>query len=376
MNALFIGPYRQNDGWGAATRDYIRAIATQIPNLTIRPIYLASNILSSLDEDLMQYESSHYQTYDVVYQKALPQCLVPQQLTKNNVGLFTLETNDISHSNTISLLNQMSELCVPSQQEAKSLKLSGVKTPIRIVSQPLDIDKIKTSIKGNNKIGLDPMAMRAFKFYTIGEYIYRKNMLDIVLAFNLAFDITDNVSLIIKTSKPGASPAEATKIIKQDIANLKQQMNIGLHKNKEIIITDRLSDEDMLSLHNTCDCFVSASKGEAFCRPAAEALCFGNSPIVTDHTGMVDFINSQNGFIINSHKTPVVSPERTLSNDFDIYNAYEYWYQPNIYSIIEQMKKAYTMYKKDKDSWLKKNELGRASIEQFSYTNIGAKLCT
>lgn len=375
MNALFIGPYRQQDGWGAASRDYIRAIATQISNLSIRPIYLANNILESLDEDLLQYEKSYYSKYDVVFQKALPHCFVPQQITPKNIGLFTLETNDISHSNSVHLLNRMSELCVPSQQEAKSLKLSGVTVPVRVISQPLNIKTIKTFVGSSQKVSFDPLTQRSFKFYTIGEYIHRKNILDMVLAFNLAFDINDNVSLIIKTSKPGLGSSDAHRFMSKEIDNLKQHMNIGLHKNKEIIITDRLSDDDIFKLHNTCDCFVSSSRGEAFCRPVAEALCFGNTPIVTDHTGMIDYIDNQNGFIINSHKTPVVSSERTLSNDFDIYNAYEHWYQPNIYSLIEQMRKVYTMHRKDKEALNKKKHLGKDSIERFSYDQIGKNIC-
>lgn len=375
MNALFIGPYRQQDGWGAASRDYIRAIATQIKNLSIRPIYLAANTIDRLDDDLLQYENSFYQTYDIVFQKALPHCLVPQQLTTKNVGIFTLETNDISHSNSIYLINRMSEICVPSKQEAKTLKASGVTTPIKVISQPLDTIFIKSQIGLNNKLPFDAISNRSFKFYTIGEYIDRKNILDIVLAFNLAFNDTDNVSLIIKSSRPGLSSADAYKFIAKEIESLKNRMNIGLYKNKEIIITDRLSDKDMMSLHRSCDCFVSASKGEAFCRPAAEALCFGNTPIVTDHTGMVDFINTTNGFIVNSHKTPVVTAERTLSNDFDIYNAYEYWYQPNIYSLIEQMRNVYEMSRKDKDALINKRNLGINAIEAFSYQNIGNKIC-
>ena len=55
MNGLFIGPYRQNDGWGMASRDYIRAIATQIPNLTTRPIYFTNNIID-IDNDVAQHE--------------------------------------------------------------------------------------------------------------------------------------------------------------------------------------------------------------------------------------------------------------------------------------------------------------------------------
>lgn len=375
MNALFIGPYRQNDGWGAATRDYIKAIATQIKNITIRPIYLASNVIDSLDNDLLAYENSRYSHYDIVFQKALPQCLVPQNLTKKNVGIFTLETNNISHSNSIHLINQMSEICVPSTQEAQSLKISGVKIPIRAISQPLNTEYIKQHIQSNNKLTFDPLTSRSFKFYTIGEYIDRKNILDIVLAFNLAFDITDNVSLIIKTSKPGYNPQQSHQLIKKDISQLKQRMNIGLYKDKEIILTDRLSDINLMALHNACDCFVSASKGEAFCRPAAEALCFGNTPIVTDHTGMTSFINDKNGLLIHSHKAPVVTTERTLSNNFDIYNAYEHWYQPNIYSLIEHMKKIYNMYKNNKEELSIKRQAGIESIEQFTYEKIGQNIC-
>lgn len=375
MNALFIGPYRQQDGWGAATRDYIRAIASHIKNISIRPLYLATNYINQLDEDLLEYENSTYENYDIVFQKALPHCLVPQQLTAKNVGLFTLETNDISHSNCVHLINRMSEICVPSQQEAKTLKASGVTIPIRIISQPLDTAYIKKQRDLQHKLPLDPLIAKTFKFYTIGEYVDRKNILDTVLAFNLAFDITDNVSLIIKTSRPGLSSADAQKFIVQEITNMKKRMNIGFLKNKEVVITDRLSDDDLMGLHRTCDCFVSSSRGEAFCRPAAEALCFGNTPIVTDNTGMTDFINTHNGFVVNSHRTPVMVNERTLSNDFDIYNAYEYWYQPNIYSLIEQMRSAYNMSRKDKEAMLKKQTLGIDAVDSFSYSNIGNKIC-
>lgn len=376
MNILFIGPYRQNDGWGAAARDYIRALGTQTKNISIRPVYLTSNIIDTLDNELLEYENSYYQNYDIVFQKTLPHCLVPQNITKRNIGLFTLETNNISHSNSIPLLNRMTEIYVPSSQEKQSLTNSGVKVPVRVISQPIDTNIIRQTLANTNqKFPFESLVSRSFKFYTIGEYIHRKNLLDLVLAFNLAFDVTDNVSLIIKTSKPGYSHNQAYDMIVKDINNLKTQMNIGTIKNKEIVITQRLTDDQLMMLHKTCDCFVSTSMGEAFCRPAAEALCFGKTPVVTDHTGMTDFINDKNGFLIHSHKAPVVTHERTLSNDFDIYNAHEYWYKPNIYSLVEIMKKIYTMHKKRTDDLDKKIQLGLSSIDQFTHNNIGQKLC-
>ena len=372
MNGLFIGPYRQNDGWGMASRDYIRAIATQIPNLTTRPIYFTNNIID-IDNDVAQHEKILSKNYDVVFQKTLPHCLAVNKAIKKNVALFVLETNDISHSSCINNLNNVDEVCVPSSQEEKCLKMSGVVTPIKVVSEPINTKFYDDN--RNHKIELPKTLEKTFKFYTIGEYIERKNLIDLVTAFHLAFDPTDNVSLIIKTNRPGLSAPDSLKFVQNQITDLKRKLNIRNVYEQEVVICDRLSDVDLVGLHNACDCFVMPSCGEAFCRPAAEALVLGKTPIVTDNTGMVDFINNQNGFIINSRKQPVILNERTLSNDFDIYNAFEYWYKPNIYSLIEAMQKVYHMYKKDKKAYEAKQKLGIDALSQFSYETIGKKIC-
>jgi sialic acid synthase SpsE len=90
---------------------------------------------------------------------------------------------------------------------------------------------------------------------------------------------------------------------------------------------------------------------------------------------MVDYINNNNGFIVNSHKTPVVIDQRTLSKDFDIYNANEFWYKINLYDLIEKMKTVYQMHKENRKKLEEKRAVGLSSTEQFSYTTIGKKLC-
>jgi glycosyltransferase involved in cell wall biosynthesis len=372
MNALFIGPYRQTDGWGMASKDYIKAIATKIPNITARPIFFINNS-SEPDQQIIQYENSIYSSYDIIFQKTLPHCIAPIKNGPKNVGLFVLETNNISKSICIHNLNNIDEICVPSKQEELCLKKSGVKTKIKVVSEPIDIDMYKNN--ANYKLSISGLPEKAFKFYCIGEYVERKNFADLIIAFHLAFKDTDNVVLVIKSSVPGASQSQSVSIIKDDIAEIKKKMNIKQYYKKEFIISDRLSDIDIIGLHNTCDCLVMPSYGEAFCRPAAEGLILGKTPIVTDHTGMADFIDNNNGFLINSHKQPVMLKQRTLSNDFDIYNAYEYWYKPNVYSLIENMQKIYTMYKNDRKAYEAKREIGISSINQFSYETIGKKIC-
>jgi hypothetical protein len=67
--------------------------------------------------------------------------------------------------------------------------------------------------------------------------------------------------------------------------------------------------------------------------------------------------------------------QRTLSNDFDMQNANEYWYKISIYDLIEKMRSIYTMHKQDRKDYENKQQLGIDSIEQFSYSSIGNKLC-
>jgi glycosyltransferase involved in cell wall biosynthesis len=236
----------------------------------------------------------------------------------------------------------------------------------------LDLDFLKEN--ADHKLNMQKSIDRSFKFYHVGEFVERKNLIDVVTAFNLAFRDNENVSLIIKTSVPGKSSGEGQRIVKQALNQHKQMLNIGQTRD-EFVITERLSDKDLIGLHNACDCFVMASHGEAFCRPAAEALVLGKTPIVTDHTGMTDFVNKKNGFVISSQKTPVISAQRTLANSFDIYNANSYWYRPNIYVMIDHMRTVYEMSKKERKTLEEKRQIGRESMDQFSYQTIGKKIC-
>ena len=365
MSSLFIGPYRQNDGWGAASRGYIEAIHTQISNLACKPVYYTPKTYSDLSDTLLSCENRRYTKVDSIFQTCLPQSFTPNNYAKN-IGITMLETTDISKSVGVKIINGLDTICVPSKQEAKCLQISGVTIPIKVISQPLDI-----RYYGNReyKISMrNAVIDNSFKFYTIGEMVYRKNILDIVTAFNLAFHQTDNVSLVIKTNK-------TSKEVHEYLDNWKKRLNLKKQYKQEIVISDRLSDLDLLGLHNYCDCFVSASYGESFCRPAAEALVLGKTPIVTDNTGMVDFVNNDNGYVVQSRRMPVAPEHTGMSPGFDFYTANEYWYQPNVYQIAQSMKDIYNMSRKNKEKYEKKKNLGIESIQQFSYENIGKKIC-
>ena len=90
---------------------------------------------------------------------------------------------------------------------------------------------------------------------------------------------------------------------------------------------------------------------------------------------MVDFINSQNGYIIQATKIPVLLKTKPVSGNFDLYSSKEYWYQPKIYSIVDNMRKVYETYKKNRKEYQAKKELGINGSDIFRYENIGKKIC-
>lgn len=371
-NILFIGPYRQTDGWGYATRDYIKALLTNKNyNVTTQPLYLGVQDKNFRDHEILQAEERRLDHYDVLVQHALPECFFPNFNFKYNIGMTFLETNNFIDSNFINNMNRMNQIWVPSEQEKNTLIKSGVTCEIKTVSQPIDVSYIESL--SDHKLKMNPVLDDMFKFYFIGDYCHRKNLLDLVKAFHLAFSYEERVCLIIKSSKNGLKPNATRQLIEQDIDNVKKSLNISNKYKKEIIITENLSYKDLIGLHNACDCFVMPSYGESFCRPAAEALICGKTPLINMNTGIKDFINESNGFYIKSYATPVISQERTLSNDFDMYTAKETWYQIDINDLIDKLRYIFDM--KNSEDLKQKRESGKKTAHQFSYVNIGEKLC-
>lgn len=355
-NILYIGPYHQADGWGFAARDYILSMLTRPEiNLTCQPIFLANGAKQKVPDVILAKENNFLDNYNMIIQHSLPFSMVKLGNIKN-VGILFLENQNFN-SDSIYNLQTMDEIWVSSELEKQTLVKAGITKPVHKIGHAIPYQQQSDS----SQINFSGNIAKNYKFYIIGEYIQRKNMLDVIKAFHLEFDITEPVSLVIKTSNV---PMQK---IQSDCETIKQSLRIKKSFHSEIIITERLTDQQLGDLHNACDCFVMMSYGEAFCRPIAEALCRGKYSILSSNMGINEDIEHSDYSEVQCIEQPVILDDPRVVGAMDIYNGYESWFVPSITDLRKKMRAAYLQRPCVSDK--------KKYINKFSYNSVGEKIC-
>lgn len=152
-----------------------------------------------------------------------------------------------------------------------------------------------------------------FIFLTAAEFgssIVRKNPLDVVKAFQRAFDGSDhNVRLLIKIRE--VNPGHWSNIdsyweeIEERIAG-DDRINV---------VEGNLTPEEYWTLLWTVDAMVSLHRSEGFGYVIADAMFAEKAVIVSDYSGSKDFCNADNAFLVPVQQTPA-PPEYLASRGY------------------------------------------------------------
>ena len=100
-----------------------------------------------------------------------------------------------------------------------------------------------------------------------------------------------------------------------------------------ILATNEIPTEQMPSLYNNCDVFVSPTRAEAFNLPCIEAMACQKPVITTNFGGQTDFCNESNSWIIDGELKEV---------QHDIMYEGIKWLTPNIDKLKHALREAYT----------------------------------
>ena len=131
----------------------------------------------------------------------------------------------------------------------------------------------------------------------------RKNHVDLLTAFLLAFRDRPDVTLVIKLA---TNPTREHHEI-----NLLRLMYRGLgieHRCRLVVITDFLTDDQMADLMRVTTFYVNTSKAEGACLPLQQSLAGGRPSLAPDHTAMADFMDDRVGFVLGTSPEPTYWP--------------------------------------------------------------------
>ena len=372
MKVLYIGCYRDGTGWAQAAVDYILSMDAAGIDVVPRPVKLNER-KPELPQRILELEKKSDKNCDVCVQHVLPHMLDYNGRFKKNIILYATETSNFKRSIWAERINQMDEAWVINNEMKTVAESSGVEIPVKIVPHACDVSKFR---KEYEEIDI-PNARENFIFYTIGEFTRRKNLSSFIRAFHTEFSPEEPVSIIIKTHQYGVPPENCRDQVREMCLNIKAGLKLYPSTDdftEDLIITDYLSEETIMCLHQACDCFVMPSYGEAWCIPAFDAMGFGNTPICTDVGGMADFMNKGEGILVSSREEPVFGMIDTFN---DLYTAKENWQSIDPIGLQKAMRYVYDLYNNDTtDAHNKMKEKGKNRVEEYSHENIGSLMRT
>jgi glycosyltransferase involved in cell wall biosynthesis len=203
-------------------------------------------------------------------------------------------------------------------------------------------------------------------FYSIGEFVTRKGWGTLLRAYLTEFDRTESVRLVIKTSLPGHTKEQTQQKVGeyiQAVANGLKLTNLPT----VCVLTEYQSEEDLLKLHSTCDCFVTASYAEAACLPAMEALASGKTPIVPNSSGFKEWANEEVAYLVPTREEPCFGVYDTFE---DLYTGRENWWVPDQLALQKAMRIAFTQSAFRRSKALS----GIKHSYTFSHESVGAVL--
>lgn len=188
--------------------------------------------------------------------------------------------------------------------------------------------------------GLRPDTFTFLFTFHMMSVMERKNPLGLIRAFQSAFMPHEQVSLVLKTSFGDRHPAQ-----------IKELREAAAGSN--ITIIDQVySPDEVLSLMDSCDAYVSLHRSEGLGLTMAEAMLMGKPVIATNYSGNVAFMDETNSLPV---KYDLVKLGRTIPP----YQADFEWAEPSIEHAAQLMRRVY-----DDQDWAREiGARGKASAE-------------
>ncbi|MCK9371078.1 glycosyltransferase [Candidatus Dojkabacteria bacterium] len=322
-------------GYGAAARNDVHA-------LYVSGVPITTEIIKQMGENtdygISGLIANALQNRDIDYKIKilhLTPDLYPRYIEDGifNIGRLFWETDRLPKE-WVQPCNLMQEIWTASESMAKMITDSGVTTPVRWFPQPIDTSKLSERIQA-----FETQYPKDFTFYSIFQWIMRKNPRTLLRAYWKEFEGNDAVTLLLKTYRVTYQPSEY-ELIKGEIQTWKNELKLD-HYPKIYLVDKLLKDSEIYRLHKMGDCFIQPSSGEGWSRPTQEAMLMGKPVISGNNGGITDYLTPYHYYKVESK-----SVQATMQSFIPWYVSEMSWKELDEDSLREQMRIVYNEHGK------------------------------
>ncbi|MDQ0061775.1 glycosyltransferase [Paenibacillus harenae] len=328
LEVVWEGPVGRKSGTGIASREYVQALRRQGVSVKVGAAKHSKLLPLGGRRPLI-----YHRTADTISFSKLRPFYKP-------IILNTVWETTRMPTRWRSNINKFDAVFIPSMQNKRALRASGVKVPIYVVPHGVHTKKYRP---GNKKFALAEAKGR-FVFVSVFGFQHRKNPEGLLRAYWEQFSAKDKVLLVIKTN--GYSSGENEQWIKNKIASYKKKLGIRKQTAPITVIGRHLSERQVAGIYTLGDAFVLPTRGEGVGLPFLESLASGTPVIATGWGGHMDFLSKRNSFLVNYKLT---NPSARMGGKHGISRSFRHlfaesgqqWAEADIGSLKRQMKYAF-----------------------------------
>ena len=314
MDLKYICPYLDSSGYGIAAYHIVRQLVKDKNfNLELIRLPFMDNPLGNPVRKDKFENKNHFKKDYISLTYATPENFRYRKNAKLNILMTTWEFKELP-IHWISPIIKADYIITSSNFDSEAFKQYNENTFIL----PFGVESYFRPIKINK--------FDKFTFLMVTDYNLRKGI-DIGLkAFKVIEEKYKDVQLYIKTYKSVIS--EWNKLIAK-------------YKIKNVIVdTNFYEEEEYNELYNKAHVVLFPTRAEGFGLPALEAFATGIPLIVTNYSGVTDFCDASNSYLL-SYKMTKISKEFIAKSI--IHNKSMKWAEPNFDELVSVMEYLYGM---------------------------------